>query len=73
MKEEMMIPFEKIDRAILVIRGRKVMLDTDLATIYGAKTKRLNEQVKRNLDRLPSGFMFDLLISIFYFQIHSLN
>ncbi|MCX6233136.1 MAG: ORF6N domain-containing protein [Bacteroidetes bacterium] len=43
-----MVPFEKIDRTILLIRGNKVMLDSDLALIYGVKTFRLNEQVKRN-------------------------
>ena len=54
------IPGEKIDRAILLIRGHKVMLDTDLAKIYGVKTSRLNEQVKRNSDRFPEDFMFQL-------------
>jgi hypothetical protein len=54
------IPGEKIDRAILFIRGQKVMLDSDLADIYGIKTSRLNEQVKRNLNRFPSDFMFQL-------------
>ena len=54
------IPEEKIDRAILLIRGHKVMLDTDLAEIYGVKTSRLNEQVKRNSDRFPDDFMFQL-------------
>ena len=60
MKEEMMIPYEKIDRAILLRRGRKVMLDADLAIIYGVKTKRLNEQVRRNSDRIPKDFLFQL-------------
>jgi hypothetical protein len=50
----------KIERAILYIRGQKVMLDIDLAEMYGVKTKRLNEQVKRNLNRFPSDFMFQL-------------
>ena len=54
------IPGEKIDRAILFIRGQKVMLDSDLAEIYVIKTSRLNEQVKRNLNRFPSDFMFQL-------------
>jgi hypothetical protein len=49
-----LIPPEKIDRSILQIRGKKVMLDTDLADVYGLKTSRLNEQVKRNQDRFPS-------------------
>ncbi len=60
MKSKNIIPTEKIDRAILFIRGHKVMLDTDLAEIYGVKTSRLNEQVKRNKDRFPSDFMFQL-------------
>jgi hypothetical protein len=55
-----LIPTEKIDRAILFIRGQKVMLDSDLAVIYGVKTSRLNEQVKRNIDRFPEDFMFQL-------------
>jgi len=45
---------------ILTIRGEKVILDSDLATIYGVETKRLNEQVRRNRDRFPSGFSFEL-------------
>ena len=56
----MLIPLAKIDRAILLIRGKKVMLDTDLAIIYGVKTFRLNEQVKRNKGRFPKDFMFQL-------------
>lgn len=54
------IPLEKIERAILSIRGEKVMLDSDLAEIYGVETKRLNEQVRRNLNRFPPDFMFRL-------------
>ena len=50
----------KIDRAILIIRGQKVMIDSDLAEIFGVKTYRLNEQVKRNRDRFPDDFMFQL-------------
>jgi hypothetical protein len=60
MRNLAIIPGEKIDRAILLIRGHKVMLDTDLAEIYGVKTSRLNEQVKRNSDRFPEDFMFQL-------------
>lgn len=54
------IPTERLDRSILVIRGVKVMIDADLAELYGVPTKRLNEQVKRNLDRFPADFMFQL-------------
>jgi hypothetical protein len=50
----------RIERAILFIRGEKVMLDTDLAELYGVETKRLNEQVRRNLPRFPPDFMFQL-------------
>ncbi len=53
---------EFIERRIYIIRGQKVMLDTDLAELYQVPTKRLNEQVKRNISRFPSGFMFQLSI-----------
>lgn len=49
---------KKIEDMIYVIRGQKVMLDSDLAELYGVDVKRLNEQVKRNLNRFPSDFMF---------------
>ena len=49
-----------IDRAILIIRGQKVMIDSDLAELFGVRTKRLNEQVKRNINRFPKDFMFQL-------------
>lgn len=54
------IPTERIQRGILIIRGQKVMLDADLAELYGVPTKRLNEQVKRNAERFPPDFMFQL-------------
>ena len=60
MENKSLIPIEKIDRAILIIRGQKVMIDSDLAEIYRVKTSRLNEQVKRNKDRFPNDFMFQL-------------
>jgi len=49
-----------IEKRILVVRGRQVMLDEDLADLYGVETKRLVEQVKRNLERFPGDFMFQL-------------
>ena len=49
-----------IETRILLIRGQKVLLDADLAFLYGISTKRFNEQVKRNLDRFPADFMFRL-------------
>ena len=51
---------EKIDELILLVRGQKVMLDTDLAEIYDVPLKRLNEQVRRNLKRFPEDFAFQL-------------
>jgi hypothetical protein len=50
----------KIEQRILLIRGEKVIVDADLAEFYGVSTKRLNEQVKRNKDRFPEDFMFQL-------------
>jgi len=55
-----LLPSERVERTILLIRGHKVMLDTDLAQLYGVTTKRLNEQVKRNRNRFPLDFMFQL-------------
>ena len=49
-----------IDPLILSIRGQKVILDADLAALYGVPTKRLNEQVKRNAERFPPDFDFQL-------------
>ncbi len=55
------LPVEnKVESLIRVIRGQQVMLDRDLAELYGVETKRLNEQVKRNLERFPEDFMFQL-------------
>ena len=49
-----------IETKILLIRGQKVMLDADLAELYGVETKRLNEQMRRNIERFPEDFMFRL-------------
>jgi hypothetical protein len=54
------IPVERVEQAILRIRDEKVILDADLAKLYGVSTKRLNEQVKRNRERFPEDFMFQL-------------
>jgi hypothetical protein len=56
----MVIPDELIMNKILFARGLKVMIDSDLAELYGVTTKRLNEQVKRNIKRFPEDFMFQL-------------
>ncbi len=60
-----LIPIEKISSQIVLIRGQKVILDRDLAKLYGVETGRLNEQVTRNLDRFPSDFMFRISIDEF--------
>ena len=60
MENAVSIMYAKINRGILFVRGQKVMLDADLADMYGVKTKRLNEQVKRNIHRFPADFMFQL-------------
>lgn len=57
---QLFVAEQKILNKIYVIRGQKVMLDTDLAEMYGVETKRLNEQVKRNRKRFPKDFMFTL-------------
>ena len=49
-----------IEERIFSIRGKQVMIDRDLAMLYGVETKRLNEQVKRNIERFPEDFMFQL-------------
>ena len=58
--QKAVIPIGQIEQRILLIRGQKVMLDADLAELYGVTTKRLNEQVKRNRARFPKDFMFQL-------------
>ena len=50
----------QIEPLIRIIRGQQVLLDSDLAILYGVETKRLNEQVKRNIERFPDDFMFQL-------------
>lgn len=57
---ESLVPVTLIERRIYLIRGNKVMIDTDLAELYGVPTYRLNEAVKRNRRRFPSDFMFKL-------------
>lgn len=55
-----LVPNELIASKILLIRDQKVMVDADIAELYGVTTKRLNEQVKRNINRFPSNFLFEL-------------
>jgi hypothetical protein len=55
-----LIPIERIRRTILTLRGHNVMLDADLAVLYGVETKVLNQAVRRNRERFPEDFMFQL-------------
>lgn len=57
-KADIVIPDEIVISKIFIVRGKKVMIDTDFAELYAVPTKRLNEQVKRNAKRLPEDFMF---------------
>jgi hypothetical protein len=59
-KRRAVVPESRIARHIAFVRGHKVMLDQDLAVLYGVSTTRLNEQVRRNSERFPSDFMFQL-------------
>lgn len=59
-KEIIAIPNERITSRIFLIRGKKVMIDRDLAELYGVETRALNQAVRRNADRFPADFMFQL-------------
>jgi ORF6N domain-containing protein len=59
-KRTIATPIQPITQAILILRGHRVLLDSELASLYGVTTKRLNEQVKRNFERFPPDFMFRL-------------
>ena len=68
------VPTERVEQAILLIRGERVILDADLAKLYGVSTKRLNEQVKRNCERFPvpsktagKGFRLSALADLMFF------
>jgi len=54
------VPSERIDKQIFLLRGHKVMLDSDLAALYGVETRALNQSVRRNKERFPEDFMFRL-------------
>ena len=62
LKPRVAAPARRLDQMIISIRGQNVVLDADLAALYGVTTKRFNEQVKRNRDRFPDDFMFRLTI-----------
>jgi hypothetical protein len=59
-KDRQLVPLSQIEERIYLVRGQRVMLDSDLAELYGVPTMRLNEQVKRNMERFPEDFMFQL-------------
>jgi len=59
--KELMIPDELVMNRIYLVRGQKVMLDRDLAELYGVETKRLKEAVRRNITRFPDDFMFEMI------------
>lgn len=56
----MLIPMTRIEKSIYLLRGQKVMLDRDLAELYGVETRVLNQAVRRNIERFPEDFMFSL-------------
>ncbi len=58
MTAQNMVEVERVERAILFVRGQKVLLDSDLAALYGVEARRLNEQVRRNHARFPEDFVF---------------
>lgn len=59
-KDTALVPIERITQSILILRGHRVLLDADLAALYGVETRRLNEQVRRNRERFPGDFIFEL-------------
>ena len=61
--EQLVVPAELVESRIYIIRGQKVMIDADLAELYEVATKRLNEAVRRNINRFPIDFMFQLSAS----------
>lgn len=60
MSNESVVPVERVESAILAIRGHRVLLDSELAALYGVDVKVLNQAVKRNIERFPADFMFQL-------------
>ncbi|MGA7159675.1 MAG: ORF6N domain-containing protein [Bacteroidota bacterium] len=60
MKQTQLVPFDLIEHRIFLLRGQRVMFDRDLAELYGVETKYLNRQVKRNRERFPREFMFQV-------------
>jgi len=71
-KDTALVPIEHINNSILVLRGQRVVLDRDLATTYGVETRTLNQAVKRNAERFPEDFMFQLTRGEAMVQDHKL-
>lgn len=66
-----LVPVEHITQSILILRGQKVLLDAELAALYGVTTKRLNQQVRRNRERFPADFLFELTAEEFaHLKLH---
>lgn len=59
-RQKISVPLERIERLIFIIRGQRVMIDTDLAELYGVEIKALNRAFARNRERFPQDFMFQL-------------
>ena len=60
MNKQELVPMESLQKMIFTVRRAQVMVDSDLAIVYGVENKRLNEQVKRNIERFPESFRFQL-------------
>ena len=60
MSADSLLPLDTITDRIVLLRGQKVLLDADLAALYGVETRRLNEQVRRNRERFPADFIFEV-------------
>ena len=59
-RSDQLVVEQRIFKIIMIVRGEKVILDSDLATLYGVETRRLNEQVRRNIEKFPEDLMFQL-------------
>ena len=60
MSKQALVSVKRVQRSLLILRGRRVILDSDLAALYAVPVKRLNEQVRRNAERFPEDFSFSL-------------
>jgi ORF6N domain len=69
MAQKLAVLTRRVESRILVLRGRRVIFDSDLAELYGVKVKRLNEQVKRNAERFPQDFVFSVTVEDLRSQI----